>query len=473
MKKLLASILLVAILFVTSCAAEPAVLLPFLDSSSDGEIDYGGVKLIFSNEGNGMDEEERFWTAIFAFDTNTMYGDAILGRIADVEKKLGVEIEFDKELDGMQSMGPKLMAGTYVADVVNYSDFGGMQNFAQAGMLLPMNGFEHIDLSETWKYGGPNVLEGAMINSVPYAVQPVSWPHWEAMGISSIIYNTELVDEYALTDPHEFWENENWYWDEFEEAYLKPPINMEEDEWVISASEKVFWYGLMYSNDVQYVTSNANGEFTVNAKPQSLIEAVQEGGDWYRDYRDKIELFSDFWTHENYDEGLAIFTVSGPTLTVSAGIDVVSGLMPFPCGPSATYGNWCQAFDRIEGWGIPITSNEPEITAHVISELFEPLDEYLGVTLEEYYKEMMFNTEIDAEIYMELIKDVRYDYTFAGGADLMRSVNNNFSSAIKSGRAANETADAYAGQITSIMTQYALPNYEYMYKNFYSLQDAD
>lgn len=473
MKKIFAFVLLAAMLISTSCAAEPMTLLPFLDASSDGEVDYGGVEILISSEGNSMDDEDRYWAGIFDFDTNTMYGEAILDRVAAVEENLGVKILYDKELDGAVSMAQKLMAGTYVADVVNYTDFGGMQNFAQAGMLLPMTDFEHIDLSETWKYGNANVLEGAMINSVPYAVQPVAWPQWEPSGISSIIYNTELLDEYALTDPHEFWENENWYWDEFEDAYLKPAITMEEDEWVISASEKIFWYGLMYSNDVQYVSANANGEYTVNAKPQSLIEAVQKGSDWYKDYKDKIELFSDFWTHENYDEGLAIFTVSGATLTVSAAIDVVSGLMPFPCGPSATYGNWRQAFDRIQGWGIPITSNEPDIAAHVISELFEPLDEYLGVTLEEYYKDMMFNTEIDAEIYMELIKDVRYDYTFSGGSDLMRSINNNFSSAIKSGKSGNEAADTYAGQIMAIMTAHALPNYDYMYKHFYSIENAD
>ena len=86
---------------------------------------------------------------------------------------------------------------------------------------------------------------------------------------------------------------------------------------------------------------------------------------------------------------------------------------------------------------------------------------------------MMFNTEIDAEIYMELIKDVRYDYTFHGGSDLMRSVNNNFSGAIKSGKAANEAAETFSNQISVIMTTYALPNYEYMYKNYYSLENAD
>ena len=473
MKKLLATLLLAAMLITTSCAAEPVTLLPFLDESSSGEYDYGGVEIVISSEGNSKDSLDKYWTNIMGYDTNTMYGDAILARVADVEENLGVKISYAEEMDGAESLQPKLMAGTFVADIVNYSDFGGMQNFAAGGMLLPITNFEHIDLSETWKYGGPNVLEGGMINSIPYSVQPVSWPGNEATGISSIIYNKDLIEEYSLTDPHEFWESENWYWDTFEDTYLKPSVDLAEDEWMISASEKIFWYGLMYSNNVQYVYANANGEYAVNAKPQSLIEAIQTGVDWYKNYKDKFELFTDFWTHKNYDEGLAVFTVSSADLTVNSSIDVVSGLMPFPCGPSAEYGTWCQAFDRIEGYGITVGSNEPEIAAHVISELFEPLDEYLGMSLEEYYKTMMFNTETDAEIYMELNKDVRYDYTFAGGSDLMRGVNNSFSAAIKSGRAANETADAYANQITAIMSAHALPNFDYMYKNYYSLENAD
>ena len=473
MKKILAFLLLAVMLVSTSCAAEPVTLLPFLNDSGSNGVNYGGVEIIINSNANAMNDDETYWAQILKYDTNTNYGDAILARVADVEEKLGVKISYDTEADGEDILPLQIMAGTYVGDIVNYTSFGAMENFASANLLFPMTNFDHIDLAETWKYGNANVLEGAMVKSVPYAVQPVQWPDWEPSGISSMIYNMDMISELSLTDPHEFWENENWYWDTFEDTYLNVTTGLSEDEWMLSASEYIFWYGLMYSNDVQFVSANADGEYVVNSMPQSIIEAVQEGVDWYQNHRDIVNLYSEYWSHKDYDNGLSVFTVTGATTAVSASIDVTSGLMPFPCGPSATYGTWRQAFDRIDGFGIPITSPEPDIAAHVISELFEPLDEYLGVSLEEYYKEMMFNTETDAEIYMELIKDVRYDYTFHGGSDLMRSVNNNFSSAIKSGKAANEAAETFSNQILAIMTAYALPNYEYMYKNFYSLENAD
>ena len=465
MKKIFSILVLVVALFITSCGATAPELLEFIVDEGSG-VDYGGIGIIISSEKNGMNEKETAWLNILNYDTNTGYGDAILSRVADIEKNLGVKISYDTEEDGAAAMKLKLMAGAYIADMVNYTSFGGMENFAAAGMLHPMTGFEHIDLSETWKYGDANVLEGAMVNSVPYAVQPISWPKWEATGITSIIYNMDILEEISATDPHEFWENLNWYWDTFEETYLKGVSMTGEDEWVMSASEKLYYYAFAYANDIQYVSAGSDGSYVVNTKPQALIEALEEASQWYKDYgNDKLKLFSDYWTHEDFDEELALFTISNPTLPGTS--DVRCGLMPFPCGPSNTYGRWCQAFDRIAGFGIPVSSIEPDVAAHVLSELFEPLDEYLG-PLEDYYKEMIFNTEVDAEIYMELVRDARYDYTFHGGSDLMRAVNNSFSGAIKAGRGAVETADMYSSGVAAIVNDYILPNYDYMYKNYYS-----
>ncbi len=473
MKKIIAAVLLIASLFVTSCAGEPVTLLSFIDPDADGAVNYGGVELIISSIQNSMSGDETYWSRILSYDTNTVIGEGILERVASIEDKLGVKIGWDTDPDGDATIRMKLVAGTYVADIVNYFSFGAMENFASAGLLYPMTGFEHIDLSETWKYGNANVLEGAMVNSVPYAVQPVSWLGWEPTGISAILYNRELLQDYALTDPHEFWESESWYWDTFESTYLEPQITLDEGDWILSASEKIFWYGLLYSNDVQFVSVNETGDYSVNSKPQSLIEAVQEGLDWYGNHTDIVDLYDDYWSIRDYSDGLAVFTVTTAENAYNGMNDIESSIMPFPCGPSATYGTWRQAFDRIEGFGIPINAPEPDIAAHVISELFEPLDEYLGMTLDEYYRSMMFLTETDADIYAEIIKDVRYDYTFHGGMDLMRAVNNSFSKGIKSKKAANETVETLSSQINSIITEYALPNYDYMYKNFYSLENAD
>lgn len=465
MKKILSAAFLAVSLLVVSCSGSAPELLDFIDENQ-GSVNYDGVKIVISSGRNIRNQKETAWSSLLGYDTNTNYGEAVRSRVGEIEKNLGVTIEFHNDESGVDSVKLKMMAGTYFADIVNYTEFGGMQNFAAGGLLYPITSFDKIDLSETWKYGAANVIEGGMVNSVPYSVQPVAWPNCEAVGITSLVYNMDMVNEFAAVDPHEFWENENWYWDTFEDTYLKGITISEEDEYVLSSSEKLFYYAFAYSNDLQWVSSNSDGEYVINTKPQALLEALSEAGSWWSDYGNvNLELFSDFWTHEAYDDGRAMFVISGPKLAGTSEIE--SGLMPFPCGPSCEYGTWPQAFDRINGFGIPLSSKEPDVAAHVISELFEPLDEYIG-SLEDYYKDMIFNSEVDADIYISLISDAKYDYTFDGGADLMRAVNNNYSKGIKSGKSAVEIAETYSTSVEAVIQKHILPNYDYMYKNYYS-----
>ena len=52
------------------------------------------------------------------------------------------------------------------------------------------------------------------------------------------------------------------------------------------------------------------------------------------------------------------------------------------------------------------------MSAHIISELAEPFEEFGGSRegLYEYYKENVFLSDLDVDIFFELEKDVRYDY---------------------------------------------------------------
>ena len=100
MKKVLAFLLLAVMLVSTSCAAEPMTLLPFLNDSDSSGVNYGGIEIIINSSVNAMNDDETYWAQILRYDTNTNYGDAILARVADVEEKLGVKIDYDTEADG-------------------------------------------------------------------------------------------------------------------------------------------------------------------------------------------------------------------------------------------------------------------------------------------------------------------------------------------------------------------------------------
>lgn len=478
MKKVFSVIFLIAALFITSCGAAPVELLDFIGDETGG-YDFGGVEITISSNqiSSAAGDATEIYNKIF-YDTNTIFGDAILGRISDIEKGINVTISLDESKRDQIRM--LMMAGSLESDIVSYTEYNDMQNFAAAGYLLPITDFSDIiDLTETEKYGGANVLEAAMINSVPYAVQPVSWPGWEAAECYVLAYNRDLFEGNSVTDPQEFYENKTWTWDTFESEYLAK-VNIETSLGkvpVLGTGPVPLFYGLSYSNDVQYVQRNSNGDYVVNATPNELIEALEEGRAWISTYGSNIDLSAGFWDFNLYSNSQALMTLTAPEQVINGilafNVDFMSGIMPFPCGPSMEYGIWGQAIQRIRGFGITNTSEEPEVAAHVISMLFEPFDDTVG-TREDYYNTYVFEEEsYDTEIYFELIKNTRYDYTFNGGADLFRTITNSLASVLRAQTTVTEAVQTYTGAIESIAKEHILPNYDYMYKNYYAERDAN
>ncbi len=478
MKRIIAIFILSALLLVSACGAAPVELLDFLGEDFGG-YDFGGAEITISSFHiiPAENSDVGAFNKLF-FDANTIFGDAMLDRMATIERDLNVSLSFETRARDQLRM--LLMANTLDADIINYTEYGDMQNFASAGYLLPITDFaDIIDLSQTEKYGGANVLEGAMINSVPYAVQPVSWPGWEAAECYVMAYNRDMFSENSLVDPQEFYENKTWTWDTFENEYLAK-INIETSLGkvpVLGTGPVPLFYGLSYSNDVQYVQRNAAGDYVVNATPKELVEALEEGRSWVTTYGSNIDLSAGFWDFNEYMEERALMTLTAPEQLIygglAYGVDFLSGLMPFPCGPSMEYGIWGQAIQRIRGFGITRTSEEPEVAAHVISLLFEPLDKYVG-TRTEYYDTYVFEANTyDTEIYFAITENTRYDYTFDGGSDLFRSITNSLASVLRAQSTVSEAIQGYTGAIESIAEKHILPNYDYMYKNYYSVRDSE
>lgn len=478
MKRIISIFILSAILLISACGAAPVELLDFLGAETNG-YDFGGVEISISSTYimPADNSDVGAFNKLF-FDANTIFGDAILDRAEAIEKNLNVTLNFKNHARDQVRM--LLMANSLDADIVNYIEFGDMQNFAAAGYLLPITDFaDIIDLSQTEKYGGANVLEGAMINSVPYAVQPVSWPGWEPAECYVMAYNRDMFSENSIVDPQEFYENKTWTWDTFENEYLAK-VNIETSLGkipVLGTGPVPLFYGLSYSNDVQYVKRNAAGEYVVDATPAELIEALEEGRSWVTTYGSNIDLSAGYWDFNEYMDERALMTLTAPEQLIygglAYGVEFLSGLMPFPCGPSMEYGIWGQAIQRIRGFGITRTSSEPEVAAHVIAQLFEPFDDYIG-SREEYYDTYVFASDsYDTEIYFAITENTRYDYTFDGGSDLFRSITNNLAGVLRAQSTVSEAVQSYSGAIESIAEEYIFPNYDYMYKNYYSIRDAE
>ena len=473
MKKRLFSLLALFISITTllsACGGESVTLMEFIKDMG-ATVDYGGYNFKYYFRGGTDYEEDKM---ILTYDKNSDLGDEMLQRIKDIKDEINVNIVINHSHDH-QSYQLSAMGGNLVADAISFSYMNAMQVLAEDGFLYPITDFpDYIDLNDTDKYGAANVLEPAMINSVPYAVLPCFWPGYQPLDSFILVYNKDLTIPNGITDFHEFWENETWTWDTYEKEFLDKAKVETSNGYLYSMAMTDIQYfsALMYSNNVHFVTRNSTGENIINPYPNEFIRAYEKGLEWVNNNKETIHFESgvqsiDCFLNEEAMVGLA-GAIEVTTGDVAYKATFQYGLMPFPAGPDATYGVWAQYMQRINGIGISTTSEEPEVAAHTLSLWLEPFEEFGGRDgLYDYYNTTTFITDTDTEVYFALMEHVRYDYTFWDQGDIGREVHSAFGGDIRNGLGIAEAMEKNRNLINEMVYDFIEPNFDYKYENYY------
>ena len=400
-------------LMLVACNTSQVELLSFIDPDSD-KLDYDGeVIQAFNTEDN-----------IFAYkDDNTPQSEALWKRIADIEEKLNVEFEMVYDGENIIDLyTAQVAAGSLKTDLIYRSNGNNLWSLGKAGILLPITDFpQYIDLSDTDKYGMPGNLEAAMHNGIPYAVQPVQWPGLQGVECFVIAYNPDKFASNNLTGLHEYYENKTWTWDTMKNVFDTAAPSLGENDVLLEAHGGFLLNTLFISNGFDFVTF-VDGEPTFDLTPQEALMAIDYLKDIYT-YGEKIEIGTDTddrWDYTTFIAGnaLTVLTTAQAVTTedIAYEANFAYNIMPFPCGPNVDYGRWAQSVTRIYGLAVTIGAEEPEVVAHVISELCEPFEEFGGSIdgLKEYYRNSVFTTDIDVEIYFAIDDYVRFDYDDVG-----------------------------------------------------------
>ena len=455
-------------LMITACSGEAVELMDFIDENSS--IDYEGYQCYYLSRKDTATSD----THILGYDKTTLQGEAVIKRIADIKKDINVEVIIDNSYEE-STYQIAAMSGLVKADILSMYYMNGMQVLASGGFLHPITDFsDYINLNDTEKYGGANVLEPVMINSVPYAVQPLYWPGYQTADNLVLVSNTDMLSMYGITNFHEFYENETWTWDTFENELLKK-FNVERSDGLLpalSVKESEFFDMMIYSNNVQFVTKNSEGANIANPLPDSFITAYDKTKEWLATY-DNIDSDNPWVNVDDFlNEDAAVTLAQGSTVTqgVIAYKDssFSYNIMPFPCGPDAPYGKWANFIMSMRGIGIAKASVEPTIAAHTLSLLLEPFEEFGGdAGLYEFYNSSIFISETDTKIFFDIADDVRYDYTFWDQSDVGRDMAARFGTAAKQGLSVAEAYEKYKYDLNQMVYDYILPNYDYMYENYY------
>ena len=463
-KRFLATLALAATVFTTSCA-EQATLLDFMPEEGDTQ-NFGGTTISWAWV-KGPSE-------CGFYEVGTPQYDILLDRIGEIETKYNCDIDaiLDQSKINMESIKIKMMAGTHTHDIITA---GGTADYATGGLICSLTDLsDYIDIYNTTKFGPLTAQESFMYNGEVYGVTFAQWPGFEPMKGNVIAYNRDLFEENGLTDLHEYYENGTWTYDTFENEFLAK-TNIQDKEgnpmklW--SLHESNFYETLLHSNQVQFVERKSDGTLVANPYSQSFVNAMTWSDNLVNKYKDKLNFESsrDITSYRNQTNIIALvyttaFTTGNIAYNTLATFE--SGVMPFPCGPDATYGEWTSCNNNIYGFMIPITSDKAEAAATIMNELAEPFEEFGGdAGLFEYYNSNIFADELDAEIFVEIAKHTYYSYEDAGGS-LGSEVRDGFQNMLyNTNSSVTEVMDRYKGKLTELIEKYMIPNYEAVYGN--------
>ena len=418
MKKIIALLLVTAFSVITfsACSNTEVELLDFLGNQNE-TLDLKGKTITFLGE-TDVDSETGFIDSAFIKINTAMY-DAVIERIDEIEKRYNCDIVyncFSEDSDTYRDRVMQLMAtGTCPADFLYGHGNSKLQNFADAGYLYPLTELkEYLDYENSEKFGTAGILEGAMVNGVPYAVQPVQWLGYENNFCFFVVYNPAILTMQNIVDFHEHYENGTWTWDVFESAISGYDKGGKETNYAFTAAARAVAQLALMSNGIKYV-DYIDGEFKTDFTSDAAVYALEWMQHLYKDYSEKV-LEVDYWSVDEFNLGNSMMTVATGQNAISGDLQygeetVQFSLMPFPCGPDSEYGEWAQWSEAIRGFAIPSNHDDPQIPAMIINDLCEPFEDFGGEGgVADYLNSMVFFDPLDTEILLESGKFIRYLY---------------------------------------------------------------
>ena len=457
MKKTL-SLLLVVLMIFAMCSCSQTAKEEFLEDFNAGmggsKTDFGGFECTIMQ--NHMAETSP--TSLFSYPSGTLMEDMLLERIKEIEKDVNCKITV--KTDGtirLDSIVPVLASGSFVADILFTS---GQQSFVRAGFCFPLDAVQdYLDYTDEEKYGGYGLLEPGIYKGEVYSVSPTRWPGKQIVTSYGVfVVNENLVARYGKTDPRDYVENGEWTWDTFERII---PDYQIEDGSVKATALNITW-GIMefaFMNGLQYYTIQDDGTILPAIDSPEVAETL----DWC------AKLFTenkDYITFDGHDTMLAKMLNDELVMSKTAVDHIIRfmsykldnfGVVPMPCGPKGTYGEWANAYHENIAFMILYNTMEEVCAATVIDRLCDPFRGYeTEDDLKEYMSDIFFD-ERDIDMIMNYYKNTRWAYQ---SVTSIYDFFNNATTATSNGKSSAEILSSQAERVNDSIIKEIIPNVE-------------
>ncbi len=341
-------------------------------------------------------------------------GDALLDRVAEVEKKYGCKINFvvKGQTEYYNSLLTSCLAGTPPGDIINVSHKF-ILDYSRRGILEPLNNYPAYKAMLGKQYN-EIAAEWITFDGKTYGVCP------QPLDIRNLIlFNKDILEQNGLEDPYALAEKGEWTWDTFTK-YAKKCVRYDEDGYMTTYG----FHGDTYTVIANTIASNngeiiadVNGKYTFLMDSANSMEALNQVDKWM--HTDRILNT----TRNLYDDSIVLFERGIVAFMMCPGIwvpnerlnismpNVDYGMIYFPKGPKAK--DYVVLADgNGENFCIPTSTKlDKDSLIHVFGEImvgedFAPAADTEDLMRSKY--EACMRDEESMEVVLDIVQNNRY-----------------------------------------------------------------
>lgn len=440
MKKIIAFVLVtVFLLCFAACASEETEDVELVWDSENENFDFDGH--VFRLCGDISDKSATF----LSFFKDTNFGDAAMQRFRDVEKQYNCTILKSDVINSVEEIFAHAAAGSTGFDFFVEHIFYGGNEFKNTGVLMPISSVSDIiDITDSYKWGTPNMQEEFTYKDDTYGLLPMAWPEINFMSLDFfLVFDTDITNYLGLEDPREYMEKGEWTRDRFEQVlfdYTFIDNSGNEVKAFSFDSRHLIDLGLK-SFGVKLCRMDDNGKWVSDYVSQNGYEAL----DWCRKiafepefdpciYHEGVGNAVKLWVDKKLS--IAFLTANYAFSTSSSGdascevaySGIPFSLLTFPSEDGKTVIS--QHERTINAVLFPSWGSSPEGSAFLVNEIFEPIAGLNNLEqMISYYSDNLFFDRRDTELVFSMQKVSRYLFHDEGINDFNRSI---YSSLMKS-----------------------------------------
>lgn len=408
-KRLLATLLLVLIIVLNSCADTRVSLLPFMPADGDEAVDFEGyVFKILSGDEVFFDPSKIDASG----SALTFQQDALLSWNDHIETTYNCSIvseEYFVKYMASTQFTPMIAAGTadWSLIFVNGVD---LLNLHKGGFLTAWNDTP-LDLTDHDKYGSENYMSSSTFNGKTYGINTCYWSAYEAF-IGYLICNNNLLRDYSNVNVHEMKENGLWTFDNFKKLLEDCTVNVGSSMDILPMtcfSDRILATTSVFANGGQVVDyDEATGKYSYGLMSPKALKGIEYAKSLHQGglARQASENGQNFWLDQD-----AVFLLAGygleAAMMVIDDLDVIS----FPYGPDVEYGSVCSAYTSrdLSYLTCPITA-EGDLTAKFVDLYFEPLPDLPHEEILQTFKDTQFYNEESINEFFEMEANYQNKY---------------------------------------------------------------